>query len=121
MKLFHEQIIGAIVIAALVAIGLFVAEESELPRWLNGPFLTQHAPGLTSLVAVSQVEWSADGKRLLSVARGSGSECRNTLSFHHLKDGVTYSPVWAAGVEISHVSLSPDGLSVVAGTHSGDL
>lgn len=124
MKLLHEQVIGGIVIAAFVAVGLLIAEEPEpeLARWLNGPFLARDGFQVLSDSTVSHLDWSGDGRKLLSQSRG-GDTAQHVLSIHDLKDGTGTTPAWVGALQgtISHASLSPDGASVVLATHRGEL
>lgn len=122
MKLLHEQVIGGIVIAALVAFGLLIAEEPELPRLLNGPFFTRAQANSLSTVTVSHVEWAADGRKLLCQSRG-GYSAAHSLSVHEVSADTGYVPDWceAFGGVISYASLSPDGNSVIVATFLGEL
>lgn len=122
MKLLHEQVIGGIVIAALVAFGLIIAEEPELPRLLNGPFFTQAQANSLSTVTVSHVEWAGDGRKLLCQSRG-GYSAAHSLSVHDISLDTGYVPDWcdAFGGVISYASISPDGNSVVVATFLGEL
>jgi WD40 repeat protein len=122
MKLLHEQVIGGIVIAALVSVGLLFTEEPELARWLKNPFLARDGFQALSTLSVSHVDWSADGRKLLSQTRGRDT-AQHTLSVHDLKDGTGVIPAWAGALHgnISHASISPDGTSVVLATHRGEL
>lgn len=121
MKLLHEQIMGAVVIAGLVAMGLFVAEEPELPRWMSGRFLTQKSEQLTT-VTVSNIDWSADGKSLLCQWRG-GTTAMSSLTVHDVATSCGYTPSWIGAIAsgISHSSFSPAGSSVVVATYTGEL
>lgn len=122
MKLLHEQVIGGIVIAALVAFGLIIAEEPELPRLLNGPFFAQAPASSLSTVTVSHVEWSADSRKLLCQSRG-GSSAALSLSVHDVSADTGFVPDWCDAFDgvISYVSLSPDGTSVVVASFLGEL
>jgi WD40 repeat protein len=122
MKLLHEQVIGGVVIAGLVAIGLLVAEEPEMSKWLDGPFLSRTASRQLSSITVSSVDWSADGRTLLCQSRG-GANALQTLSIHQVSERTGYIPAWcnALAGSICHASLSPDGTSVVVSTHAGEL
>jgi WD40 repeat protein len=122
MKLLHEQVIGGIVIAALVAVGLLITEEPELGRWLESPFLAPDRYPRLSNSTVSHMDWSADGRKLLSQSRG-GDTAAHKLSIHDLNDGTGTIPTWVDALQgsISHASLSPDGSSVVLATYGGEL
>jgi len=122
MKLLHEQVIGGIVIAALVAIGLLIAEEPELPRLLNGPFFIQAKSSALSTVTVSHIEWTSDGRMLMCQSRG-GFSAAHSLSVHEVSADTGFIPDWcnAFGGAISYASLSPDGTSVVVATIQGEL
>lgn len=122
MKLLHEQVMGAVAISGLVAIGLFSAGESDLPRWARGEFLSLWNSRPLSEVTVSDVEWSADGNSLLLQSRG----VRNALSslvVYDFTTGASKTPAWAdsIGGGICHSSYSPDGTSVVVATFSGEM
>lgn len=122
MRLLHEQVMGAVVIAGLVAMGVFVAEEPELPSWMGGRFLTQSKSDQLTLAIVNSVDWSADGKTLMCLSRG-GSNAMTTLTLHDFSTSSGQLPDWVSMIPggICHSSLSPDGSSVLVSTNTGEL
>lgn len=120
MKLFHEQVIGGVVIAGLVAIGLLMAEEPGWPRLFEGPFFATSNNGGLSSITVNHFDWSADGQ-VLSQSRGAATAMQ-TLTLHDV-NGTGHTLDWAhsENVSINHASLAPDGESVVVATDGGQL
>lgn len=118
MKPLHEQALGAIVIAGLLALGLLASGEPERSRGWD--LLTQSAP--PSLGSVARIDWSADGDRILCQSRG-GASALPTLSVHEADARRRFNPVWIQtfGGSIGHASLFPDGQSIVLGTQTGEL
>ncbi|HEY4261289.1 MAG TPA: hypothetical protein VGM98_14075, partial [Schlesneria sp.] len=120
MRLLREHVIAGVVVATLLAFGLLMADERELSRYLENPFFKSSDHRIT-MTTVNHVDWSADGKTLLVESRSYGSEAHQ-LSVHQL-GGQGYVPSWCEILKESlrHATLSPDGKSIVAATHSGEF
>lgn len=121
MRLFHEYLVTGAVLALLVAVGMIVSEESDLPQKVCDSLFINRGPRKLSSFSVSHVEWSADGKQLMLQSRG-GRTSAISLSVQQLA-GSGYVPQWSDALHgsISHATFSADGTSVVLATTSGEL
>jgi WD40 repeat protein len=122
MRLLHEQVLGGIVIAALVAAGMLVADEPELRRHADELLFARASRKALTSVTVSRLELSADGNTMLTQSRGNANAWQ-TIAIHNLKNSTAFIPHFSRSFyeNICHASLSPEGNSIVLATHTGEL
>ena len=121
MKTWHETLAGVAAIVALVAVAVWYADESEGQPWFNTKLA---ATGTTQAalpqVCVNFVDWSADGKKLLTLSRGETSAL-GVLTLHDATGNVCRMPIDVSGDHVHCAALAPDGRHVLAGTAGGHL
>src|SRR5579872_4031505 len=121
MKTWHETLAGVAAIVALVAVAVWYADESEGQPWFNTKLA---ATGTTQAalpqVCVNFVDWSADGKKLLTLSRGETSAL-GVLTLHDATGNVCRMPIDVSGDHVHCAALAPDGRHVLAGTAGGQM
>jgi WD40 repeat protein len=121
MRPSRESIAGILSIAILVGTGVWYARHPEFPSWFQA---ASHAGGESPPHlpedSVGNVEWSADGRRLLVRSRTIGGHT-DTLTLHSVVNGEGSAPVDTAGHTKFFPALDPDGIHVVLGTMVGEL
>jgi WD40 repeat protein len=117
----RESITGAVGIVLLLAAALWYAADPDLQHWPLAAFPAggasrQPLPEIT----VTRLDWSADGRILLSRSRGvvEGAE---SVTLHTLSPSVLQSPVDLRGQTICAAALAPDGHHLVLGTYAKEL
>lgn len=122
MKLLHEQVIGGIVIAIMVIIGLLMSDDPELPQLLHRPIFTRNGPRQSSSVTVSKLSWSQNGDVLNCMSRGA-INAMHSMTAHNLANAEGTVPAWSgifAGA-IVHTSYAADGSHAAVISDSGGL
>lgn len=121
MKLLRDTFGGMAFMTTLVGAAAWYAGQLGFTRELArspGPNAARPAKG--AIVSVWQCDWSADGTKLLSLARGDfGTD--GPLLIHAVSQTSQRLPVEVPGAPIGVAALSPDGLAVLTGTSQGRL
>src|SRR5262245_198636 len=121
MSLSRESIAGIISIVTVVAAAVWYARDPEMPNW---PSTATPASGASRFrlpeISVGQLDWSADGRTLLTRTRGIG-EREDLLTLHPLTADRQPIPLDATGRGCSAAALAADGRHVLMGTWSGEL
>jgi WD40 repeat protein len=110
-----KEVVGCLCIATVVAFGIWHANDPErIGRQLS--FLgAGQANAPAPETRVSQVYWSADGRELLSAARGKHS-AKRLLSWHSFEEKNCRMPIDAGDAPITSAALAPDGRHVLVAT-----
>src|SRR5438552_16724992 len=126
MKWLCDTVVGTSLIVAVVAAAIGYARHPELQHC---PVLfasasassadgMSHAPAAT--ITVSQLDWSADGTKLLSRSRGDvGGE--GPLVLHDVLRKTERMSIDVDGEPVATALLSPDGLHVLVASVRGKL
>src|SRR5260221_4972971 len=121
MKLLCDSLGGTVVLISLIAAAAWYAGASDFGHGLAATSGANAArPATGAIVSVRRCDWSADGRKLLSLARGDfGAE--GPLVIHAVSQTTDRLPVEVPGAAIGIAALSPDGLAVLVGTLQGRL
>jgi WD40 repeat protein len=126
LRILQNALAGAVVIAALVAAGTWFANDPEMRHFgLSQTGLPQDRPPAAreappADVSVNFVDWSANGRTLLSLSRGKiGALSRLTL--HLLEEETTTIPIDTMQQVVTTAALAPDGRHVLVGSVAGRL
>ena len=121
MKTWRATILGILGIGALVAAAGWFPNHPEYTRWPFA-FLDAAAAGGAPArhFAVTHVDWSGDGRTLLSVSRGE-FDAEGYLALHDTTQKNGGTPIDVVGDPVDCAALSPGGLHLVVGTPAGRL
>src|SRR5689334_18120174 len=115
MSLSRETIAGFLSIATLVATAVWYARAPESTTWPVPVFLNgEPSPGLPE-ISVGQLDWSADGRRLLTRTRTVGQH-EDTLTLHSLTPEARSLPLDTTGRGFSAAALDADARHALVGT-----
>ncbi len=121
MNLWYRSLSGSLCVIGLVAAGLWHSNRCEMR---DAPGSNPGSVGaITAAVPsfkVNRVDWSADGRVLLSLSREAG-DCQGKLVLHDTGPKTTGMPIASLGEHISTVALAPDGRHVLIGSSAGHL
>jgi WD40 repeat protein len=121
MNTWRGALCGSFGIGALVAIGVWHADDPEMQpfrplAFIDAATVTTPLPHLTA----NRVYWSADGSRILSISRGK-VDAFGRLALHDTAETNGCTPLDVASEAINCAALAPDGLHVLLGTGCGQL
>jgi WD40 repeat protein len=121
MNLWQGSLSGSLCIIGLVAAGLWHSNRYEMR---DAPGSNLGSAGAISAgvprFVVNRVDWSADGRLLLSLSREAG-DCQGKLVLHDTTEKTTGMPIAIMGEYISTVALTPDGRHALVGSSAGHL
>jgi len=119
MKTWQGTLAGMLCILAIVAAGVWHANHPDLPPLST--FASGSGSGSPlSDFSVHRIEWSADGRLLLSLSRG-GLNAELRLALHDIHHKTTRLPIDAMGNRVLSAALAADGRHVLVGSNQGRL
>lgn len=120
MRSLRDGCLGTAFVVALVLCGVWYARDPDLKDWplpIAGAGASPTDAGCE--ISVSRLDWSADGRKLLILARGEvGLE--GPLVLYDIAEGVRI-PVDVEDECPAAVALHPDGAQILAGGFHGQL
>jgi WD40 repeat protein len=116
-----QGVLASLGIIGIVAAGAWHAADHASAHSALSSFATETTSSTASLFSVKSVNWSADGRMLLSLSRGERGSSELSLSLHDTFQKTDYLPINVPDEPISCASLAPDGLRVLVATYGGQL
>ncbi len=119
---FWQGVLSSLCIVGLVAAGAWHADD---PEGVRSALSSMECAGTSSApetpFSVICVNWSADGRTLLSLSRGDCGSSELSVSLHDTVQKVNWMPIEGCGQSISRAALAPDGLRMLVATYDGRL
>ena len=121
MNTWQGTLWGFLCIATVVVVGILHANDPDRQHWPMSK-LNSDCPTSTpaSIVSVNRIDWSADGRVLLSLSRG-GDNAEGQLALHDITVNAGSLPIDLMGKKIGAFALAPDGHHVLFGSCDGHL
>ncbi len=120
MKIFQDLVCRTVIIAALVGAGIWYAQDPDFRPWPFSCFqASATGTGLPNVI-INQIDWSADGRKLMLQVRGE-SDAYARLSLHDAAGAMGSLPIDIPSETLSTSALAPDGRHLVAAPYDGRL
>jgi WD40 repeat protein len=121
MSSWQGTLWGFLCIATVVIVGMLHANDPDMQRWQLSPATTDELTRRPApQICVNRVDWSADGKLLLSRSR-SGANAQGQLALHDVTRQNIGLPIALMDDLIGAAMLAPDGRHVLVGSVHGRL
>jgi WD40 repeat protein len=120
MRISRETLAGTVLISALVAVGMWYANDPDVQHWPPSPFGAGATGQLMPQFTVHSIDWSADGQRLLAVYRGE-DDLTTRMTLHEVSSATGSISIDGMGDSVSASALAPDGRHVLVGSDQGRL
>jgi WD40 repeat protein len=120
MKTWRASIFGILGIAALVAAAAWLPNYPACTRWLPANLEPGASGGPERPFAVRRVEWSGDGRTLLTLSRGE-FDAVGYLTLYDTTQNNRRMPFDVMGDSVCCAAWFPDGLHLAVGTPSRRL
>jgi hypothetical protein len=121
MSTWQGTLWGFLCIATVVIVGMLHANDPDLQHWQPLAATTDESSLRPAPpVSVNRVDWSADGKLLLSRSRG-GANAQGQLALHDATRQNISLPIALMDDVTGAATLAPDGRHVLSGSLHGRL
>lgn len=122
MEMRSGDMAGALVVCALVALGLWYVRDTDVQDALqNGAVLGERArPGGPPSAFARRVDWSADGRSVLVLSRDE-TKVEGRVALHDTAAPRNRIAIDLPGEVVGSAALAADGRHVLAGTCQGRL